>query len=125
MNALELIEAIAEQAGVTLVLDPTYDETGETKSTLREFNVLLAVQPSWPFQHNISRVIGPDKIQAELNQEAVCPEHPDYLIGHANCDVEFEEKEQPKVIYIAEAGQDGYLNSDAKAALGWGRGTRY
>lgn len=119
MNAQTLIEAIAEQAGVYLTIDD------EDAKLLGDFEVKLAVQPSWPFEHRIASVIGPDEIQDRINEEAECPEHEGYLIGHANCDVEFEQEERPSVIYIAEGGQDGYLNSDAKSALGWGRGVRY
>jgi hypothetical protein len=117
MNALELIEAIAEQAGVYVEVRGD----SEIESTLRDMEVRIAQQPSWPFEYNIGQVVGPDEITMRHREEEECPEHDGYLIGHAGCDVELAEEDTPKVIYIGEAGQIGYLPGMVKDALGWGR----
>lgn len=54
-----------------------------------ETTVHLAIQPNYPFAHYIGDV------------------------------VEAEEEDGKKVVYIGEAGQQGYLSSEACGALGW------
>lgn len=113
MNAYELIEAIAQQAGVYLNVEH------EDATALKEHEVRIAQQPTWPFEYHIGHVVGPDEIRDSLNEDAECPEHPDYLIGHAGCTAELEVEEPDKVIYIGEDGQIGYLNGAVAQALGW------
>ena len=50
MDALTLIEDIAEAAGVNLDLD------GATRQELRRHEVLLATQPNYPLAHEIGGV---------------------------------------------------------------------
>jgi hypothetical protein len=112
MNALELIEAIADQAGVTINI-----EEGWQEDLIKQYEVRLAIQPSWPFEHSITNVVGP---ATEQWTEQECPEHDGWLIGHAGCDVELIPSDS-KLIYIAEGSQLGYLPGDVRSALGWSR----
>lgn len=96
--------------------------------------VRLAIQPNWPFEHDIS----PDQVQAtDLSEslEVMNLEGEWYICDAATeSDVEgpfasdtaaaerldaMKEAHKP-VIYIGEGRQIGYLPSEARAALSWG-----
>jgi hypothetical protein len=116
MNALELIEDILTAAGEQGVVD---FEEGGLAERLQGHEVRIAQQPNWPFEYNIGEILGAEELEARQREEAACPEHPDYLIGHAHCDVTLELDTPPSVIYIAEAGQIGYLPGYVSKGLGW------
>ncbi len=59
-----------------------------------EMEVRLAIQPNWPFEHNID-----DVLSAEVHDD---------LSG-----------QDVSILYIGEGHQLGYLPGVAKEALGW------
>jgi hypothetical protein len=69
---------------------------------LGEADVRLAIQPSWPFEHSIGRIVTSDD-------------------GLPDEDDDEEDDDDEAVIYIGEGSQLGYLNSRGTNALGWGR----
>jgi hypothetical protein len=65
-----------------------------------EAEVRLAVQPSWPLEYSIGRVVGPDEIEDAAEEG-----------GDADM--------ATRVVYMAEGAQLGYLPGAASNALGW------
>jgi len=86
----------------------------------QDAEVRLAFQPNWPFEHEIGEVL--DMSQAE----SYCEECGILWDAHNENENACEE-ERPKdegddnanIVYIAEAGQIGYLPGNASNALGW------
>lgn len=77
------------------------DSDGISDDTL----VMIATQPSWPFENTIHSVVAVD-----LNQDGdeEVPDKDGYL-------------EPIYVVYLGEGKQVGYLPPPAKSALGWSR----
>lgn len=67
--------------------------------------VRLAMQPSWPFEYNISQVVAVDLGEQEQDD--------DYYIGTG------EAVEPQYIVYLSEGQQIGYLPGQAKTELGW------
>ena len=67
-----------------------------------ELEVRLAMQPSWPFEHSIAQLVvsGSDKTGRWPGE--VVPEG-----------------ETQEVVFLVEGGQIGYLQGEARAAVGW------
>lgn len=84
--------------------------------------VRLAIQPNWPFEHFIGQLTLYDPAQAlreesnELDSNEV-DEQDKMELQHEL----FEAEQKPKILYISEAGQAGYLPGLAADALNWGR----
>jgi len=80
--------------------------------------VLLAMQPSWPFEHVISQVVLHDPL-AEWDED-YGPEPPaDDPDAQAWHDDRALTEAKGKTIFISEGGQQAYLRSGASALLGW------
>lgn len=83
--------------------------------------VRLAVQPGWPFEHALGRVVVPAPRCGECDVESGlahgdgCPDGPGLVGGSAG-----DDDETAKTVYLGEAGQLGYLPSTVREALGWG-----
>ena len=74
--------------------------------------VMLAHQPSWPFEYSVGEVILMD---SDMVNEFATDEDGDY-----NPDTDdYELEELTPVVYIAERAQEGYLNGVVSRALGW------
>lgn len=90
MNITDLIEALADIA-----------------QEHPDAEVRLAVQPSWPFEHTIRRVISPEDVADAAHERA------------AEQGVDFYDDYDPAgdpVVYLAEGGQIGYLPASTSAA---------
>lgn len=89
-----------------------------------EVEVRLAIQPEWPFEHGIGDVVvvnngDQEEMQADLDaNEADMTEDE---IASARLAIMEETERSETIVYLAEAGQIGYLPGAAKNALGWGR----
>jgi len=94
VNIRELIEQLEQMA----------QEHGE------ECNVLIASQPSWPFEHEVGQLVA---VQPEAEEF--------YETEEAALAAEAEGDERPTTIYLAEGQQIGYLVGAAQSELGWGR----
>lgn len=80
--------------------------------------VLLAHQPSWPFELSISKVVLHDPLKAWDREYGPEPAHddPNY---EAWLDDRQREESKGKTIYIAEGGNQQYLVGGVAALLGW------
>lgn len=93
---------------------------GELIGRLEEYEpdseVRLAHQPNWPFEYGISEIV-----EVDLNR-VECPECEGdgcEECGGEGTVTDDPEKDQEQVVYIAEAGQIGYLPGAASRELGW------
>ena len=81
--------------------------------------VLLAMQPSWPFEYSIDSVIAvtnemrEENARAELRDEGLSEEEINEQVVGA------PEFEGENVIYLSEGSQLGYLPGDVTNELGW------
>ena len=80
--------------------------------------VLLAMQPSWPFEHRIDEVVLHDPMVEWDEDYGPQPpaDDPDAQAWHDDRALTLE---KPKTIFIGEGGQQAYLRSGASALLGW------
>ena len=80
-----------------------------------ETEVRLAQQPHWPFEYAIGRV-AEVKLAADRDLETIedreCPEEERWAAQERIDGA-------PRVVYLAEAEQLGYLPAAASAELGW------
>jgi len=77
--------------------------------------VRLATQPSWPFEYGIGDIasVGPDEPCPSCGRGSDQGHDPD------GCERDGEPWPTETVVYIAEAGQIGYLSGLAATAVGW------
>ena len=118
MTLSELIQTLVDQA---IELNPgwTLDDEMEIDP-----EVLLAHQPSWPFEYQIGTVAFLDCKQNQLDDlaEALAELGPDEEedragIKDAMADVEAHGPEP--VLFIGEGGGQQYLREGGSTALGW------
>ena len=80
-----------------------------------ETEVRLAQQPHWPFEYALGRMVEV-KLATDRDLDALddpdCPEE-------ARWEAQERIDGAPRVVYLAEAEQLGYLPSAASAELGW------
>jgi len=119
--------------------------------------VVLAIQPSWPFEHSIGEVVEMPEAKVEWGVQYIDAEGDSEEVEVDLCDTAAEAYELaisirddkrfldvtvvgkpataeewipeqevqaflddgPRKVYIGEAGQNGYLDGEAKSALGW------
>lgn len=91
-----------------------YDALGEILDTEAGTEVLIATQPTWPFENYIEGFRVVEFVEdhpfegKDLSECTVCGQAAD------------EDDHQMKVaLYIVDGGQKGYLPGEAKKELGW------
>ena len=81
-------------------------ELQDIANTDPDIEVRLAMQPSWPFEYDISRVAYVD------------PTYPEYHdLGPEDADVPDDEADRPPVVYLVEGSQLGYLPQIARGVF--------
>lgn len=96
-----------------------YDALGEMLDTEAGSDVLIATQPSWPFENYIAEVRLVEFVadhpfnheegtRLDLEHCSICGQH-----------AEHDDHQMKTQVYIVDGGQKGYLPSEAKAELGW------
>lgn len=76
--------------------------------------ILIASQPSWPFENHISSVQAVEFVEdhpfegSNLVKCEICGQH-----------AEHDDHQMTTQIYIVEGGQKGYLPGGVKEAIGW------
>jgi hypothetical protein len=112
MQLSDLIEALIIEARD---LNPGW-EPGDPMANNPE--VLLAHQPSWPFEFSISKVVLHDPMKAWDEEYGPEPAHddPDHEAWLADRQ---QEETKGKTIYIAEGGNQQYLAGGVATLLGW------
>ena len=114
MTLTELIQALTDQARE---LDPEFDIDGPSELEY-DPEVLLAMQPSWPFEYVISQVVLHDPL-VEWDED-YGPEPPaDDPDAQAWHDDRALTMEKPKAIFIGEGGGQEYLRGGVASLLGW------
>jgi len=83
--------------------------------------VRLAHQPQWPFEYAIGTIVDRDPLAEFLDEYGDKPTDDDSPEQDAWVLAYEQASEQPKVIYIAESRQIGYLPGIVTKALCWGR----
>lgn len=89
-----------------------------------EAEVRIATQPSWPFEHSCANVVevdlgvpGPEDVEAAHG-----------VLNDPDCDDDEKEfarrvlqhdDSKPKIVYLAEGRQVGYLPGVVRSELGW------
>jgi len=117
MTLSELISALVDQAqeiNPLLVVDVDWLDDLEVDP-----NVLLAMQPLWPFEHRIGDVVLHDPMVEWDEDYGPKPDDDDSEAqDHWVLQRELVEAEA-KTIFIGDGGQQTYLRSGALTLLGW------
>ena len=116
MTLSKLISALIDQAeeiNPLLVVDVDWLDDLEVDP-----DILLAMQPSWPFEHRISKVVLHDPMvewDEDYGPEPATddPDHGAWVLDREQTSA------KPKTIFIGEGGQQGYLRGGVSALLGW------
>ncbi len=95
-----------------------YDALHELLETNAGDEVLIASQPSWPFENYIEEIRLVEFIEDhpfEHDEEGDDPE----ICGICGEHAEADDHQKKTQIYVVEGGQKGYLPGEAKKELGW------
>lgn len=68
--------------------------------------VRLAMQPNWPFEYSIADVVDMADYEDEYEDDE-------------EADDDDDDDDEPKVVYLTEGDQLGYLSGHAARAAGW------
>jgi len=117
MTLTELINALVDQA---VELNPhMMADLDWLADADVDPNVLLAMQPSWPFEHRIGDVVLHDPLVEWDDDYGPKPDDDDSAAqDHWVLQRELAEAEA-KTIFIGEGGQQAYLRDGVSALLGW------
>ena len=116
MTLTELINALVDQA---VELNPhMMADLDWLADADVDPDVLLAMQPSWPFEHRIGDVVLHDplvKWDDDFGPEPATddPDHGAWVLQRELAEAE------AKAIFIGEGGQQAYLRDGVSALLGW------
>jgi len=117
MTLTELIQALVDQAQA---LNPDIEVDIDAIGHLEvDPDVLLAMQPSWPFEHRIGDVVLHDPLVEWDDDYGPKPDDDDSEAqDHWVLQRELAEAEA-KTIFIGEGGQQAYLRGEVASLLGW------
>ena len=116
MTLSELISHLVDQAQE---LNPDIEVDIDAIGHLEvDPDVLLAMQPSWPFEHRIGDVVLHDPLvewDYDYGPEPATddPDHGAWVLDREQTSA------KPKTIFIGEGGQQDYLRGGVSALLGW------